>query len=180
MRQNPSLHQQNSNEEVQLMVDRIGEIERHMILLGISKKAIADLSTMIRAHATVAPDADPAIHPQVLTAEIGQIARTFHKSSLRRGEALHYPISDPGWNMLLALVTDATEYRTSCVTSLCCASGSPMTTALRHLSRLERDGKIQRREDRHDSRKCVIEATPETLEIMRDLIVSFCVEPPLH
>jgi hypothetical protein len=162
------------------MVDRIGEIERHMIRLGISTKVATDLLAIIRAHATVAPEFHPAIHPQIVAAEIGQIARTFHKSSLRRGEALGQPVSDPGWNMLLAMVMDATEYRTSCVTSLCYASGAPMTTALRHLSRLEKDGKILRREHRHDSRKCVIEATPDTLETMKKLIVSFCVEPPLH
>lgn len=160
------------------MIDRVGEIEHHLISLGISPKVVTNLLDIIRTHATATPSYEPDITPEPMDAEIGQIARMFHKSSLRRGEALGQPVSDPGWNMLLALVADATEYRASCVTSLCYASGSPMTTALRHLRRLEKNGKILRREHRHDSRKSIIEATPATLAVMKQLILSFCVPPP--
>jgi DNA-binding MarR family transcriptional regulator len=162
------------------MIDRIREIERHMIRLGVSAKVVTNLLDIIRTHATADPAFEPDITSEAMETEIGQIARIFHKSSLRRSEVLGQPVSDPAWNMLLALVADATEYRTSCVTSLCYASGAPMTTALRHLSKLETDGKIQRREHRHDSRKSIIEATPATLAKMKQLILSFCVAPPLR
>ncbi|WP_119744366.1 helix-turn-helix transcriptional regulator [Sphingobium terrigena] len=133
---------------------------------------------MIRSHAKPDISDDPSISPTATEAEIGEIARQFHRFSLRRSEALGQPVSDPGWNMLLALVADMAEYRPSCVTSLCYASGAPMTTALRHLARLESSGLIYRREHRHDSRKSIMEAAPRTMAVMYDLILSFCVAPP--
>lgn len=162
------------------MPHRMYEIERHMTKLGISPDVVAHIMTVIRNHAKPDISDDPSITPTATEAEIGEIARQFHRFSLRRSEALGQPVSDPGWNMLLALVADMAEYRSSCVTSLCYASGVPMTTALRHLARMERNGMIHRREHRHDSRKSILEAAPKTRAVMNDLILSFCVSPPFN
>ena len=58
--------------------------------------------------------------------------------------------SDPVWAMVLELCAARLEGRELSVTSLCLASGLPVTTALRRLDELERDGKITRNPDRTD------------------------------
>lgn len=64
--------------------------------------------------------------------------------------------SDPVWAMVLELCAARLEGRELCVTSLCLASGLPVTTALRRLDELERDGKITRNPDRTDRRRVFV------------------------
>ncbi|MBU3729953.1 MAG: hypothetical protein FGM26_00225 [Beijerinckiaceae bacterium] len=64
--------------------------------------------------------------------------------------------SDPVWAMVLELCAARLEGRELSVTSLCLASGLPVTTALRRLDELERDGKITRNPDRTDRRRVFV------------------------
>ena len=64
--------------------------------------------------------------------------------------------SDPVWAMVLELCAARLEGRELSVTSLCLASGLPVTTALRRLDELERDGKITRTPDRTDRRRVFV------------------------
>lgn len=63
---------------------------------------------------------------------------------------------DPVWAMVLELCAAHLEGRTLSVTSLCLASGLPVTTALRRLDELERDGRIQRNPDKSDRRRVFV------------------------
>ena len=64
---------------------------------------------------------------------------------------------DPVWAMVLELCAARLEERELSVTSLCLASGLPVTTALRRLDELERDGRIKRQPDRTDRRRVFVE-----------------------
>lgn len=64
--------------------------------------------------------------------------------------------SDPVWAMVLELCAARLEGRELSVTSLCLASGLPVTTALRRLDEQERDGKITRNPDRTDRRRVFV------------------------
>lgn len=63
---------------------------------------------------------------------------------------------DPVWAMVLELCAARLDNRELSVTSLCLASGLPVTTALRRLDELERDGRIQRNPDRTDRRRVFV------------------------
>ena len=64
--------------------------------------------------------------------------------------------SDPVWAMVLELCAARLEGRELSVTSLCLASGLPVTTALRRLDELERDGRIKRNPDQTDRRRVFV------------------------
>lgn len=64
--------------------------------------------------------------------------------------------SDPVWAMVLELCAARLDGRELSVTSLCLASGLPVTTALRRLDELERDGRILRNPDRTDRRRVFV------------------------
>ena len=64
--------------------------------------------------------------------------------------------SDPVWAMVLELCAARLDGRELSVTSLCLASGLPVTTALRRLDELERDGRIKRNPDRADRRRVFV------------------------
>jgi DNA-binding MarR family transcriptional regulator len=61
--------------------------------------------------------------------------------------------ADPAWDMLLELYSAALTQRKLTVSRLGERSGVPMTTALRWISTLEREGLIDRVHDRLDGRR---------------------------
>jgi hypothetical protein len=63
---------------------------------------------------------------------------------------------DPVWAMVLELCAAQLENRELSVTSLCLASGLPVTTALRRLDELEHDGRICRNPDKSDRRRVFV------------------------
>jgi DNA-binding MarR family transcriptional regulator len=87
-------------------------------------------------------------------------------------------MGDTSWHMLLALTADDVEGKAPSVTSLCVDSGSPPTTALRHIAALERLGLIRRTPDMFDARRYLIQLTPEGRTKMREAVMSFCVPAP--
>lgn len=60
---------------------------------------------------------------------------------------------DPAWDLLLDLFVAGCEGQTVSVSSACIAAEAPVTTALRHLKRLEKQGLIERRSDPADARR---------------------------
>lgn len=64
---------------------------------------------------------------------------------------------DPVWAMVLELCAARLEERELSVTSLCLASGLPVTTALRRLDELEQEGRIKRQPDKTDRRRVFVE-----------------------
>lgn len=70
---------------------------------------------------------------------------------------------DPAWDMLLELFAAHESGRKLSVSSLCYASGVPLTTALRHVDRLEEHGLVTRRGDSSDQRRWFVKPTPKAL-----------------
>jgi len=83
---------------------------------------------------------------------------------MKRNAVLGAPIfRDPSFDMLLELFAIDQQGQRISVTSLCYASGVPMTTALRHLNGLERHGLAIREGDLHDNRRCYVRPTARAI-----------------
>ena len=76
-------------------------------------------------------------------------------------------MADPAWDLLLVLLLAEIEQRRLPVTTACAATAGPMTTALRYLATLQREGLVARRADRYDARRVYVELTPKGSEAMR-------------
>lgn len=74
--------------------------------------------------------------------------------------------ADPAWDMLLDLAAAKAEKKRVSVTSLCLASGVPMTTALRWITTLSEEKLIERIEDPTDGRRVFIELTEQAYQAM--------------
>ena len=75
---------------------------------------------------------------------------------------------DPAWDMLLELALSEAEGRRVSVTSLCIASGIPVTTALRKIGLLEERGLIVRTADGTDRRRAMLGLTRRSWEGIAD------------
>ena len=89
---------------------------------------------------------------------------------MKRNTVIGAPLfRDPSFDMLLELFAiDQRGLRIS-VSSLCCAAGVPMTTALRHLHQLERYGLLVREGDLHDNRRSYVRPTSKTIAALEIL-----------
>lgn len=76
-------------------------------------------------------------------------------------------ISEPGWDILLLLYLMEAEGRRASVSDLCSAGGTPGTTGLRHLKRLELHGVVEREADPYDQRRSWIRYCAPALTAMR-------------
>lgn len=74
--------------------------------------------------------------------------------------------ADPAWDMLLDLAAARVEQRRVSITSLCLASGVPLTTALRWIRQLEDARLIQRQVDPADRRRSHITLTDSTADAL--------------
>lgn len=75
--------------------------------------------------------------------------------------------AEPAWDMLLELFALKLEQRRISVTSLCAASGTPATTALRWVAKLEAENLIVRAPDPHDRRRIFVELSTDGETAMR-------------
>ena len=81
------------------------------------------------------------------------VARLIVEQANRRGQFLPGAIfEDPQWLMTLDLFIAGEEGREVSVSSLCCASGVPPTTALRHIRYLQGQGIFERFSHPNDKR----------------------------
>lgn len=76
---------------------------------------------------------------------------------------------EPAWDMLLELYEAKYRGRRVGVTSLCYGSGVPMTTALRWITNLERDGWVVRARDSTDHRRVWVDPTDKTIRAVKSL-----------
>lgn len=87
-------------------------------------------------------------------------ARQIYEHRQRRAD--HIPkslLGEPAWDMLLELFMQFAGRAKVSVTSLCLASNTPTTTALRYIELLEREGLINRCRSNTDRRVTFIELT---------------------
>lgn len=89
------------------------------------------------------PESDPIAHARQLLRDMRRRAEFF--PDLKAAE--------PAWAMMLDLLVQESRGRGVCVQSACLASGAPMTTALRRLTKLIDAGEIVRTADPADRRR---------------------------
>ena len=77
---------------------------------------------------------------------------------------------EPGWDILLDLYIASFDHTNVTVTSACAAANVPVTTALRWLSLLEKDGLVVRSPDARDQRRMFVSLTPRATELMNDCL----------
>lgn len=71
---------------------------------------------------------------------------------------------EPSWDMLLYLFVARLERRKVSITTACAASGSPTTTALRHLNMLERRRLVERIANPSDRRASIVRITEDGMQ----------------
>lgn len=75
-------------------------------------------------------------------------------------------LGEPAWDMLLELFMQWAGGAKVSTTSLCIASDCPPTTALRHISVLEKEGLVQRSSGKTDKRVVFVELTKDGVMAM--------------
>lgn len=97
-------------------------------------------------------------------ASLVEFVARLRRLRLRRNELIGAPLfRDPAWDMLLELFAAHESGRRVSVSSLCYASGVPLTTALRQMQRLEKHGLLTRHGDSQDNRRCYVEPTAKAV-----------------
>lgn len=74
--------------------------------------------------------------------------------------------ADPGWDILLELYAMELAQERVSVSKLCLAAGVPASTALRWITKMEKDGLLKRREDPLDGRRVWIALSDEASDAM--------------
>jgi DNA-binding MarR family transcriptional regulator len=127
-------------EDIAALLDKLAVVER---------AGEGDAATIIRPkHFVAAAMPSPAL-----------IRRIIRHRQLRGKLLPEHLFADPAWDMLLDLAAAKVEHKRVSVTSLCLASGVPMTTALRWIAILSDEGLIERKEDPADRRRVFVELT---------------------
>jgi DNA-binding MarR family transcriptional regulator len=109
-----------------------------------------------------APRKDPAEGGQ----SAHETARRLIKERRLRDRFFPADLSDAGWNMLLDLFTASGVGQSVSVSSVCLASGAPLTTALRYTDKMTKDGTLVRTSDPGDRRRFFLSLAPATHTLM--------------
>jgi DNA-binding MarR family transcriptional regulator len=101
-------------------------------------------------------DVEPALEEFRTRSQFADVLSIKSAIQARAARASHFRadlFADPAWDMLLELYAAALTQRKLSVSRLGERSGVPMTTALRWINTLEKEGLIQRSLDRLDGRR---------------------------
>lgn len=140
-------------------------INSRLKCLGLPEDVREAIMTLIVRHIDSAHALDPmeqidntrALDPmeyETPSYSMGEAARYLYQLALQRNERLGAPVVQEGaWHMLLDLFASSEEGRSVSVSSLCLASGTPQTTALRHIQNMVAWGIIVRSRDSSDGRR---------------------------
>lgn len=79
---------------------------------------------------------------------------------------------EPAWDMLLDLYIARASGADLQVSSVCIEAGTPSTTVLRWIARLEREGLVYRTADRGDGRRRYVRLTDEGVLLMNRLLAA--------
>ena len=104
-----------------------------------------------------------------VTAELIRFVRRMRS---RRSEYLNDELfGEPAWDMLLDLYAAELEQRRRPITALCADNGISLTSGLRWLQVLQKEGLIDRTADPHDGRRIFITLTDDAVARMDGLFV---------
>lgn len=102
---------------------------------------------------------------------VSALGRDLYKASRRFEQMIGaHMAANPVWNMMLDLLVAEEDGTRVSVTSLCIASGEPTTSALRHISQLEKLGLVTRVADDTDHRRSWVSLTSDATEKMRQTL----------
>lgn len=153
-----------------MSMERVGRSDREAVVVELPLRiSLADLDRLNEAAAR-APKVDAPSEPEASTDEV-QSARVGATKLLkvRRDREAQFgkcPFGDPAWDMLLDLLIQRLDGRTTTVTSACIGSGAPQTTALRYLASLIERGFVVRRASSDDRRVQYVDLSPIGFERM--------------
>ena len=103
------------------------------------------------------------------------IAQWLYAWRRRRDELFDGPVrlfGEPAWDLLLDLFVMRGEGRDVSVTDVCIGSASPVSTAIRHIRRLELAGLVTRERDETDGRRSWLRLTEEGEVLLRRMFAS--------
>ena len=114
---------------------------------------LQDQLDQLRVHARTLPEATLR-ETDTDDVALARLAREILRFRRRRERDFDCALfGEPAWDILLELyVAECADEKLS-VSSACLASGAPCTTALRYISKLEREGWIERLPDPRDGRR---------------------------
>lgn len=141
-------------------------LERQAMQIGV----VADLLQDAAAERSSMPETASVTESRAL-GEAGlpvskAIRRIIRQRQHRQKILPGHLFADPAWDMLLDLAAAKSEGRKISVTSLCIASGVPMTTALRWIGTLIDERLVERMGDPADRRRMFLELTDEAASTM--------------
>ena len=127
------------------------------------KAIIQDLASTIGLGLHLPDEPDPERDlPALPPSECLQLALAWMKA--RRGRNIVFGshlFSDPAWDILLDLYVSQCNGKKLSVSDVCEGSDAPMTTALRWISNLQREGLICRKADPSDKRRWFLMLTDD-------------------
>ena len=105
---------------------------------------------------------------------LAKLAKVLYASRARRRRFLTAELlSEPAWDILLDLYINHAEGRSLRTTSVCLASNSPPTTALRWIGVLEQKRLIEREGSTQDQRAKDVRLTPRGVEAVEQCLTQY-------
>lgn len=139
--------------------------------------ALARIATELDAKSATLPkrpvgrDVAVVIHPPAKISLIEK-AETIYRARRRR-DAIFGAFAifgEPSFDVLLDLYVATMRRSAISVSSACIASASPPTTGLRHVTRLEETGLVQRQRDPFDARRVYLTLSQAGVELMEEFL----------
>jgi hypothetical protein len=97
---------------------------------------------------------------------VGVLRRIIRERRVRERYFNEVRFGEPAWDIILDLTLAWFENKTVAVSSLCIASGVPMSTAMRWINDMIEAGTIDRWIDPADGRRTLVRITPSTRDAM--------------
>ena len=107
--------------------------------------------------------------PSMVSTDYGELARQFYAQRRSRDAALglDHLLGEPAWDILLDLTAAYESGKKLTITAVAVGSGAPLTTALRYIGVMEKQGLIERIPDDEDGRRTWIKLTKLGIQKMR-------------
>jgi len=147
-------------------------LERHTLLYSVQEATRRHAALLSRSGTALAalPNRRAATTKRELPADL-QVLQWLRDLDEQRSKALDGIVkTDATWNMLAELLRARITKRRISVTSLCLASRGPVTSALRRVERLLRDGLITYTLDPKDRRRKYVELTGDGASRMQTAV----------
>lgn len=105
---------------------------------------------------------------------LAQLAKILHSCRTKRRAFLAGDLlAEPAWDMLLDLFLHHVQGKELRTTSVCLASNTPPTTALRWIWVLEGEGILERHDDPADHRMKIVRLSPRGVDAMRGCLLEY-------